>query len=118
MANFFDILTRKQPKPRGFNYKPIYHNPEKEAFNERIDKLRRERDQIAKGEYRPNFKGKFTSQIGKKTPFQKQMAGYNIRLILVLIIICFAAYYLFTSTKINDGINHFFNTFDQKNGLY
>lgn len=118
MANLFDILTRNQRKPRGFNYKPMYYNAEKAAFNERVEKLRAERDAKDKGEYRPDFKGKFTSKVGRKTDNQKKIAAYNFRLLIILIGIGFMAYHLFNTNAFNDFVNQFLNIFDKKDGLY
>ncbi len=105
-------------KSRGFKFKPIYFDAEKAEFKERVEKLRRERDQIEAGDYRPNFKGKFTSQIGKKSAFQKQMAAYNLRLLLILIGIGIAAYFLYNSNQFNSTLEQFFEIFNKKDGLY
>jgi hypothetical protein len=118
VANLFDIITRNQRKPRGFNYKPMYYNAEKAAFNDYVEKLRAERDAKEKGEYRPDFKGKFSSQVGRKTNNQKKIAVYNIRLFIILIVIGFMAYHLFNTNAFNDFVNQFFNVFSKKDGLY
>lgn len=118
MGGLLDALTRKQPKSRGFRYKPIYHNADKAEFNAYIEKLRAERDARERGEYRPDFKGVFTSKAKKSTPYQKQIALYNIRLLIVLTGVCIIAYYLFTTGTIAKGLDYFLKVFSNSDGLY
>jgi hypothetical protein len=118
VANLFDTLTRNQRKPRGFKYKPIYFDAEKAEFKAYVEKLRAERDAVDKGLYRPNYKGKFTSQIGKKSGYQKQMLFYNLRLLFILIGLVVGAYYLYNTGLFNTAVNKFLNLFSNKDGLY
>lgn len=118
MGGFLDALTRKQPKPRGFRYKPMYYNAEKADFEAYIAKLRKERDARERGEYRPDFKGAFTSRAKKKTPYQRQIAMYNIRLLVVLTGACILAYYLFSTGTIAKGLDQFLKVFSNRDGLY
>lgn len=120
MAGFIEALTRKQRKPKGFNYIPRYYNPEKEEFNAMVERFRAERDAIERGETpRVNFKGAFTSQVGsKKNNYQKMIALYNMRLLIILIAVTIGAYYLFQTGKIASILNQFLTTFSKKDGLY
>ncbi|MEZ4804120.1 MAG: hypothetical protein R2852_01160 [Bacteroidia bacterium] len=118
MGGILSALTRKQPKPRGFRYKPRYYNADKAEFQAYVEKLRAERDARDRGEYRPDFKGKFTSKTKRGSAYQRQIALYNLKLIVVLIVVCIAAYYLSESGHISKGINSFLEVFSKKNGLY
>lgn len=119
MGGILDALTRKQQKPRGYNYKPRYYNAEKAEFKAYVERLRAERDAMDRGEYvRKDFKGAFTSQVGKKSSYQRQIAMYNLRLLIILIGICIGAYYLFQTGLINSAFDKFFDVFSKKDGLY
>lgn len=118
MGSLLDNLTRKQQKPRGFRYKPMYFNAGKEEFNAYVEKLRAERDARERGEYRPDFKGKFSGKLRKGSAYQKQLALYNIRLLLMLIGISVLAYYLLSTGAITKGYVEFLKIFNKKDGLY
>ena len=46
-------------KPRQFNYKPILYNPDKDEFNERVIKVKKEMRVIENSELKPTIKGEF-----------------------------------------------------------
>lgn len=118
MGGILDALTRKQSKPRGYHFKPRYYNEDKAEFNAYVEKLRAERDARDRGEYRPDFKGKFTSNLRKGSGYQRQIALYNMRLLIVLIGVCILAYFLFSTGTIARGMNTFLEAFSKKDGLY
>ena len=118
MGGILDALTRKQQKPRGFRYKPRYYDADKAEFNAYVEKLRAERDARDRGEYRPDFKGKFTNSLRKGSGYQKQIALYNLRLLVVLVVVCTIGYYLFSTGAIASGMNKFLEVFSKKDGLY
>jgi hypothetical protein len=96
----------------------MYYNAEKAEFNAYVEKLRAERDAKDKGEYHPNFKGKFTRDLRKGSAYQKQIAAYNLRLAVILIAVSIFAYYLFHTGTISKGINTFLESFSKKDGIY
>lgn len=118
MGGLLDALTKKQQKPKGFRYRPRYYNADKAEFTAYVEKLRRERDARDLGEYRPDFKGKFRSTARKGSAYQKQIAMYNLRLLLMLTGICILAYYLFSTGAIGKGLGKFYEIFNKKDGLY
>lgn len=118
MGGILDALTRKQRKPRGYNYKPRYYNADKAEFDAYVEKLRAERDARERGEYRPDFKGKFTRDRRRGSAYQKQIALYNLRLFIILTGVCILAYFLFSTGAISAGLNKFLKVFNKKDGLY
>lgn len=119
MAGIIDSLTRKQLKPKGFRYKPIYYNAEKEAFRLRVERLKAEVEAEENGEIpRKEFKGRFRSQVGKKSQFQRSIAIYNLRLMALLLAVSIGAYYLYSTGHIHSAVNQFFEVFSKKDGLY
>ena len=84
----------RTPKPKPFNYSPIFYDPNKEALKEREQQLRQEmgvtdesapRVSMIRGQmrsyYKRNVKGKSRSTV-------------NLRLIVIFIALCLIAYYL------------------------
>ena len=90
-------------KPRQFNHKPIYWNPNKEALEDRIRKIEVEmgvREETVE-EYKPNIKGSFvagTSHLKKrkaKESNNKRSSDKNTRLLLILLVLVAILWYFF-----------------------
>ena len=90
-------------KPRQFNHKPIYWNPNKEALEDRIRKIEVEmgvREETTE-EYKPNIKGSFvagTSHLKKrkaKESNNKRSSDKNTRLLLILLVLVAILWYFF-----------------------
>jgi len=85
----------KLPKPRRFNYSPLYWDPEKEEREDRIRRIRQEmgidipsdptRTTIRRGSFR---------QASQKTKV-KAARSSNIRLLVILAVLFLLAYLLF-----------------------
>lgn len=89
-----------QKKPRGFNHKPIYYDPRKEALDERVQKVKREiGEPIDDAEYKPNLKGAFrneTEHLNRKDENpHKYSSAMSIRLGVALVLLVVLMYYLY-----------------------
>jgi hypothetical protein len=118
VGGVLDALTKKQPKPRGFRFVPRYYNAEKEAFKQRLEKIRTERDAKEDGTYVPNFKGKFSTHARKTSSVQKQIATYNMKLFVILVIVGIIGYYVSNTGIIRQGIEKILTVLTKKDGLY
>lgn len=81
----------KLPEYRKFNYKPVYYDKRKEALEEKINRAKNKKDAIEKGEYKPDFKGKFRNNYSRKIT-KKQKKAANIRFFLLIIFFSALAY--------------------------
>ncbi|MEM6782987.1 MAG: hypothetical protein AAF624_04545 [Bacteroidota bacterium] len=54
MSNLFGNLGRRRAKPRSFNYQPRFHNPEKEAREERLRRRIKMESNVRRGQ-QPKF---------------------------------------------------------------
>ena len=81
----------KLPKYNEFNYIPRYYDPEKEAREERIKKIKQELGDTDET-YVPNIKGSFR-RYHRAQKRDKKVS--NLRLLVILIFLSLAAYYLF-----------------------
>ncbi|MCB8963799.1 MAG: hypothetical protein H6536_01995 [Bacteroidales bacterium] len=83
----------KPTKPKGFNYKPIYYNEQKEEMKEREVRIKRELglndpDQL----YVPNIKGRFRAN----SPYRNSRSGRStVRFLLILFALMLLAYFIF-----------------------
>ncbi len=88
MISFFRI-----PKPKRFNYRPVFYDARKEALKEREQQIKQELgladDTVARIS---NIKGRFRSQMKKNKELQVKS---NIRLLLILAALLVAAYLIF-----------------------
>lgn len=90
----------KERKPRQFEYKPYFYNPEKEEFDERIRRIKKEiginDESVTKQSYKPNkalsFKKQYTDSV--KTPKVKLLI---IVIAFVLIVVMFYLIGVYTS---------------------
>lgn len=99
MSLFFFYNNRK---PRQFQHKPILYDPEKDEFNERILKIKKEMGVIKDDEYQPTIKGEFTKASKHVTRKQtresesgKTLISRTFTLILILVLLLVVFYFLF-----------------------
>lgn len=89
-------------KPRNFNYKPILFNPEKDEFNERVHKVKKEMGVIEDTDYKPTIKGEFirnTSHLRRKVAKEentgKSYSKRNTTLFIFLVVLIVVGYILY-----------------------
>lgn len=89
-------------KPRQFNYKPILYNPDKDEFNERVIKVKKEMGVIEGSELKPTIKGEFirhTDHVRRKKNKEettgKDNSKRNITLIIFLVVLIVVGYVLY-----------------------
>lgn len=89
-------------KPRQFNYKPILYNPDKDEFNERVIKVKKELGVIEDSELKPTIRGEFIRntnhvrrKINKEESTGKSNAKRNISLIIFLVVLIVVGYVLY-----------------------
>ncbi len=90
MINLF-----RTPKPKQFKYRPIFYDPAKEELKKREQQIKQElgladentpRISLIKGQMRGYYNRKVRTARDGKT---------NLRLVVIIIILCAIAYYLF-----------------------
>lgn len=86
--------------PRKFNHRPIFYDPDKEALEKRVEKVKREIGMADEKDYKPDIKGSFidqTSHLRKKIDkdSQKPARSRNIRLAVVLVVLLILFYYFY-----------------------
>ena len=88
-------------KPRTYNYKPIYYDPQKEARKEREEKYAKNEDgenKESSGEYRHSLhRGSFREELEKERGmrggiYRKHSRQSNTRLIIIVAILAAVAY--------------------------
>lgn len=89
-------------KPRQFNHKPILYNPDKDEFNERVIKIKKEMGEIDDTEYKPTIKGEFlrnTNHLRRKADKEestgKSNTKRNMTLIILLVVLIVIGYILY-----------------------
>lgn len=89
-------------KPRKFNYKPILFNPEKDEFNERVHKVKKEMGAIEDNDYKPTIKGEFIRntehlrrKVDKEESTGKSTAKRNITLAIFLVVLIVVGYIIY-----------------------
>ncbi|MDR3251592.1 MAG: hypothetical protein LBT42_08030 [Tannerella sp.] len=90
-------------KPRQYEHKPIYFDPRKEALEKRIHKVKMEMglEETDYEQYKEEIRGSFiegTTHLKKsknKGDDMRNRIYKNMRLILVIAILCFIFWYLF-----------------------
>ncbi|HDP75032.1 MAG TPA: hypothetical protein ENN49_04045 [Bacteroidales bacterium] len=85
---FFSI-----PKPKGFRYKPIYYDEQKEEMREREERIRKELRLTDKDKpFVPSIRGQFHRARKITKPSSRQS---NIRLLIIIIILLLISYFVF-----------------------
>lgn len=89
-------------KPRQFDHKPILYNPDKDEFNERMIKIKKEMGAIEDSELKPTIKGEFIRntthlrrKIDKEGSTGKSNSKRNITLIILLVVFIVIGYVLY-----------------------
>lgn len=89
-------------KPRQFGYKPILFNPDKDEFNERVLKVKKEMGVIEDTDYKPTIKGEFirnTDHLRRKVNNEegssKSTSKRNVKLIIFLVVLIVIGYVLY-----------------------
>jgi len=95
----------KLPEYNRFNYKPVYYDERKEALEQKIKEYKNQKDAAEKGEYKPDFKGKFKSSY-RKDITKKQKKAANLRLFVLIIFFGAIAYLILQKA---DVISYMFN---------
>jgi hypothetical protein len=89
------ISLFRTPRPKQYEYKPIFYDPRKEALKKREQQLKQElgladentpRVSMIRGQIRRQYEGKIRGKGNRAT---------NLRLVVIFIILCLIAYYLF-----------------------
>ncbi len=87
------------PQYKKFTYKPLYYDKRKEALEEKIKNYKDKKEAIEKGEYKPDFKGKFRSNYTRGIT-QKQKKAANMRFILLIVFFSALAYIIIQKSDI------------------
>ena len=89
-------------KPRKFNYKPILYSPEKDEFNERVDKVKKEMGVLEDTNYKPTIKGEFLKntdhvrrKVNKEGSGSRSNSTRNTKLIIFLIVLIVLVYFVY-----------------------
>lgn len=89
-------------KPRDFSYKPILYNPDKDEFNERVIKVKKEMGVIEDTELKPTIRGEFVRntkhlrrKINNEESTGKSNSKRNITLIIFLVILAVVGYIMY-----------------------
>ena len=92
----------KNNKPRKFDYKPILYNPDKDEFNERMHKVKKEMGVVEDTDYKPTIKGEFiknTEHVRRKVSNEestgKSISKRNISLFIFLVVLSIVGYLLY-----------------------
>lgn len=81
------------PRPKGFNYKPIYYSEQKEEMMEREARMKKELGLSTDNDlYVPTIKGQFQRARRKNYGSYRQS---TLRVLLILAVLLLIAYYLF-----------------------
>ena len=92
LLRFFRI-----PKPKKFEYKPLYYDPQKEAIEERKRRISSELtgEPLTEEEYSNRIKGSMRSTNGRIKPknLKTDARTSNIRIIVIIVVLLFLAWY-------------------------
>ncbi len=99
MGLFFNIR-----KPRKFEHKPIYFDPDKEALQQRVERIKQELGMAEKSDYRNQIKGSFFEQTKHVKPRDtipgKSHSDRNIKLIVALVCLILLFCFLYTGIQL------------------
>ncbi len=92
------MLFFKKPEYRRFEYKPRFYDPEKEAREERLKRVRAELGMEEEGEqeqYVPHLKGHFRAEYERRRAARGNAGTWRtLRLFMILIMLFILAFYL------------------------
>lgn len=89
----------KLPEYKKYSYKPLYYDKRKEALNEKINRAKNKKEAIEKGEYKPDFKGKFRSNYRREIT-RKQKKAATVRFFLLIIFFSVSAYIIIQKSDV------------------
>ncbi len=87
------------PEYKKYSYKPLYYDKRKEALEEKINRAKNKKEAIEKGEYKPDFKGKFRSGYNREIT-KKQKKAANIRFFLLVVFFSSLAYIIIQKSDV------------------
>lgn len=90
---FFIFRT---PKPQHFDYKPRYYDPEKEAREERLKRLRALRDEGVDGSKARISSGLKRGYLGSSTIRRRQVRRSNLILLGIVVLLIVLVYLFLT----------------------
>ncbi len=93
------------PEHSRFEYRPVYYDKRKEELEEKVNKYKEKKELIKKGDYKPEFKGKFESSYNRGET-KKQKKAANVRLFGIIVFVGAIAYYIIQKA---DLINYMFD---------
>lgn len=96
------LVFFKRPKPKPFNYRPLYYDPEKEALEER----RKELGLIHDGDPRARLKAEIRRKW-RRGGDEGRSTYQGIRIIIYLFIIVLSVYFIFFTDFIQNLITIF-----------
>ncbi len=95
----------KLPNHSRFEYRPLYYDKRKEELEEKVNKLKKQKELLEKGDYQPEIKRKFVSSFNR-TDIKKQKKAANIRLAIIVV---FVTVIMFIIIQKADLINKMFD---------
>lgn len=89
----FKLPFTRLPKPRGFQYKPLYWNEEKEEFEKRVAQARMELDrEHSEKTYSILQRGSLKSAWKSSRGSNQYQMNYSVRLWLIIGVLSLLAY--------------------------
>jgi hypothetical protein len=102
------IVFFKRPKPKKFNYRPRYWDPEQEEFEKRKRELDGEPDERTTEEIKSDLRTQMDSRWRRRhDPDSVGRANPWMRLFIYALIIFFAIYFIFFTGFINNLVRFF-----------
>jgi hypothetical protein len=102
------IVFFKRPKPKQFNYRPRYWDPEQEEFERRKRELDGEPDNRTSDKVKKDLRMQMESRWRRRhDPDSVGRANPWIRLFIYALIIFFAIYFIFFTGFINNLVRFF-----------
>lgn len=80
----------KVPQHDRFEYKPVFYNKRKEELQEKINIYKEKKELTRTGDYKPDFKGKFSNSFEKTRKKQNKYA--NLRLLGIIVFLGIITY--------------------------
>lgn len=95
---------KKQPRPKQYNYQPVFYNKQKEYLQERFDMLQTDEsadsEEKTKARLRANYSSLRERRFSKKNDLSH--VGYSIRMLLIASVLLYLAYKFFIQSNAID----------------
>ena len=102
------IVFFKRPKPKAFNYKPQYWDPEAEEFEKRKLELDGDgSDERSPNEHRDDLKDKINTQWRRNHPGNAGKSNTWMQLFIYALVIFMGIYFIFFTGFINNFVRFF-----------